>query len=182
MLYGGVFSDRNIEIPRIDEEVVKIILSRTSDDFNWKDISPTIFGAVFESKLNPETRHDGGMHYTSIEDIHKVIDPLFLNDLNKELKDIINISTEKTRVFKLKELQDKISRIKILDPSCGSGNFLTETYLSLRKIENKILDLLYSSQVVIESNIDKIIKVSISQFYGIEINDFAVTVAKLYFG
>lgn len=74
---GGLFSDENIEIPPFNEEIYNLLLTRASEDFNWSEISPTIFGAVFESTLNPETRRKGGMHYTSIENIHKVTDPLF---------------------------------------------------------------------------------------------------------
>ncbi|MBQ2956063.1 MAG: methylase, partial [Clostridia bacterium] len=82
---GGLFSDEEIEIPPFNEEIYNLLLTRASEDFNWSDISPTIFGAVFESTLNPDTRRKGGMHYTSIENIHKVIDPLFLDDLRAEL-------------------------------------------------------------------------------------------------
>ncbi|MFI3210970.1 MAG: DNA methyltransferase [Peptostreptococcaceae bacterium] len=181
---GGIFEDLNIEIPRLNQDIIDIILSKPSDGFSWKDISPTIFGSVFESTLNPDIRHSGGMHYTSIEDIHKVIDPLFLNDLNEELLKIKEISNEKKKVTKLEEYQVRLSKIKVMDPSCGSGNFLTETYLSLRKLENTALDLIHNNQVVWDIGVSSInpkdsIKVSISQFYGIEINDFASTVAKI---
>ncbi|OON96796.1 MAG: methylase [Epulopiscium sp. Nele67-Bin005] len=173
---GGLFANENIEIPMLTDEILTIILSKADEDFNWSDISPTIFGALFESTLNPETRRAGGMHYTSIENIHKVIDPLFLNDLNDELDKIMDIKIEKSRNAKLLEFQRKLSKLKFLDPACGSGNFLTETYISLRKLENKILETIYSHQMVLDIN--DLIKVSISQFYGIEINDMATTVAK----
>ena len=174
---GGLFSDENIEIPTFTEEIKNVLLSKASDEFDWSQISPTIFGAVFESSLNPDTRRSGGMHYTSIENIHKVIDPLFLNDIKEELEDIKNkYKNQKTRNDKLLELQDKISSLKFLDPACGSGNFLTETYLSLRKIENEIIEIINKGQVVLDTG--NLIKVNIHQFYGIEINDFAVTVAK----
>lgn len=117
---GGLFSDENIIIPRLTEKIVSLILREASENFDWSDISPTIFGAVFESTLNPETRRSGGMHYTSIENIHKVIDPLFLND------------------FTAGQIMWGITDSTVLEP----------------------------------------IKVSIQQFYGIEINDFAATVAK----
>jgi len=175
---GGLFSDENIEIPPFNEEIFELLLTRASEDFNWSDISPTIFGAVFESTLNPETRRKGGMHYTSIENIHKVIDPLFLDDLRSELDDIRQLTTIKTRERRLEAFQDKLASLKFLDPACGSGNFLTETYLSLRKLENEVLSLLLGGQIALGFGELNPIKVSIAQFYGIEINDFAATVAK----
>ena len=173
---GGLFSDENIEIPQLDERVKELLLAKASDDFDWSDISPTIFGAVFESTLNPETRRKGGMHYTSIENIHKVIDPLFLDELKTDLRDILACKQVRTRAKRLNEFQERVSTLKFLDPACGSGNFLTETYLSLRRLENEVLKALNPLQPIL--NYDNVIKVSIGQFYGIEINDFAVTVAK----
>ena len=174
---GGLFSDENIEIPRITDEIFNLILRDASEDFDWSEISPTIFGAVFESTLNPETRRKGGMHYTSIENIHKVIDPLFLDDLKQEFEDIKAISVTKTRNAKLDTFHDKLASLTFLDPAAGSGNFLTETYLSLRRLENDLIALQTGGQIVLGLAANPI-KVSIAQFYGIEINDFAVTVAK----
>ena len=173
---GGLFADENIIIPRLDETIVDLLLHRASSDFDWSSISPTIFGAVFESTLNPETRRSGGMHYTSIENIHKVIDPLFLDDPKAELAEIQSITVETTRKRRLKDYQHKLAGLKFLDPACGSGNFLTETYISLRKLENEALRSL-SDQIML-GDVTNPIQVSIGQFYGIEINDFAVTVAK----
>lgn len=173
---GGLFADENIIIPRLDENIVDLIVQRASADFDWSVISPTIFGAVFESTLNPETRRSGGMHYTSIENIHKVIDPLFLDDLKVEFETIKETKVERTRDKKLKEFQKKLAGLTFLDPACGSGNFLTETYISLRRLENEVLSLLHKGQIVMDFG--NPIQVSIGQFYGIEINDFAVTVAK----
>ena len=170
---GGLFAE-DIEIPRFTDEIRTLLLQNASMDFDWSMISPTIFGAVFESTLNPETRRSGGMHYTSIENIHKVIDPLFLDDLNKEFETIMEEKVIKTRNKKLQVFQDKLASLTFFDPACGSGNFLTETYLSLRRLENKVIKELYGNQVVMGTFI---IRVSIQQFYGIEINDFAVTVA-----
>lgn len=173
---GGLFCDENIEIPQLDERVKDLLLAKASDDFDWSDISPTIFGAVFESTLNPETRRCGGMHYTSIENIHKVTDPLFLDALKAEFKEIMTVKAIPTRNKRLRKFQEKLASMCFLDPACGSGNFLTETYLSLRRMENEMIVALNAKQIVM--NIDDVIKVSIGQFYGIEINDFAVTVAK----
>lgn len=174
---GGLFADEDIEIPKITDDIIEILLKECSEDFDWSSISPTIFGAVFESTLNPETRRSGGMHYTSIENIHKVIDPLFLDDLKKEFQTIREIKVKKTRNERLRAFQDKLASLRFLDPACGSGNFLTETYLSLRRIENEIISLINEGSMVL-GGLDNPIKISISQFYGIEINDFAVTVAK----
>ncbi len=174
---GGLFANENIEIPNFTDEIRDLILEKASANFDWSEISPTIFGAVFESTLNPDTRRKGGMHYTSIENIHKVIDPLFMDDLNAEFKEICNIKVDKAKDTKLKAFQEKIANLTFLDPACGSGNFLTETYISLRKLENKILFELQKGQIKIGA-VTNPIQVSIRQFYGIEINDFAVTVAK----
>lgn len=174
---GGLFADEDVVIPRLDETIVDLILHRASEDFDWSVISPTIFGAVFESTLNQETRRSGGMHYTSIENIHKVIDPLFLDDLRAEQDAIKAIPVDKTRNKQLRQFQTKLAGLTFLDPACGSGNFLTETYLSLRRLENEVIDALLYGQVILGQVTDPI-RVSIGQFYGIEINDFAVTVAK----
>ena len=172
---GGLFEEE-IEIPQFTDELKATLLQNASLDFDWSEISPTIFGAVFESTLNPETRRSGGMHYTSIENIHKVIDPLFLNDLRRELDVILEEKVEKQRKRKLTEYQTKLSSLTFLDPACGSGNFLTETYLSLRRLENEVIREMYHGQTMMGAFVNPI-KVSIQQFYGIEINDFAVTVA-----
>ena len=174
---GGMFSG-DIEIPRINEEIRDLILQRASDDFDWSQISPTIFGAVFESTLNPETRRAGGMHYTSIENIHKVIDPLFLDGLKAELNTIMGSRMPSTaKRQKLLAFQNKLASLKFLDPACGSGNFLTESYTSLRRLENEVLRAI-ALEGMGALNLDGVIKVSISQFYGIEINDFACSVTQ----
>ena len=173
---GGLFAKENIEIPKITDEIKQAITE--SSHFDWSKISPTIFGAVFESTLNPETRRSGGMHYTSIENIHKVIDPLFLDDLRKEFEEARAVQVKRTKENKLRALQEKMAGLKFLDPACGSGNFLTETYISLRRIENEILGELFGGQITLGYTGISPIKIHISQFYGIEINDFAVTVAK----
>ena len=174
---GGLFADETIEIPPFTEEIKELLLTKASEDFDWSDISPTIFGAVFESTLNPETRRSGGMHYTSIENIHKVIDPLFLEDLQEEFNAIKQIQVKRTKDKKLDEFQNKLAALTFLDPACGSGNFLTETYLSLRRLENEVIREKVEGQMTLVE-VHNPIKVSIQQFYGIEINDFAVTVAK----
>lgn len=173
---GGLFAEEDIEIPKITDEIATLILNNGCG-FDWSEISPTIFGAVFESTLNPETRRSGGMHYTSITNIHKVIDPLFLDDLKSELEEIKKITVLKQRTDKAKKFQDKLAKLTFLDPACGSGNFLTESYISLRKLENEAITIQTGGQISLGDIINPI-QVSIGQFYGIEINDFAVTVGK----
>lgn len=173
---GGLFATE-IEIPQFTDELRLVLLQNASMDFNWSAISPTIFGAVFESTLNPVTRRAGGMHYTSIENIHKVIDSLFLNTLRKEFETILEEKVEKTRNRLLDAFQDKLASLVFFDPACGSGNFLTETYLSLRRLENEVIRARHHGQTFLALEGNSPIKVSIAQFYGIEINDFAVTVA-----
>ena len=173
---GGLFSEVHITIPRFTDKIKQLLLQNASSDFDWSEISPTIFGAVFESTLNPETRRSGGMHYTSIENIHKVIDPLFMDDLNAEFVKIVEMKQVSTKRQALANFQDKLASLTFLDPACGSGNFLTETFLSLRRLENKVIHELNNGMSAL--NLEGIIKVNIAQFYGIEINDFACTVAK----
>jgi len=175
---GDLFADEDIEIPQFTDEIKELLLTKASADFDWSEISPTIFGAVFESTLNPNTRRSGGMHYTSIENIHKVIDPLFYDGLRSEFNTIREITVEKTKATKLREFQKKLASLTFLDPACGSGNFLTETYICLRNLENEVIGLLERGQIAIGDAEVNPIQVSIGQFYGIEINDFAVTVAK----
>ena len=173
---GGLFADEDIEIPNFTQEIVDLLLHKASEDFDWSQISPTIFGAVFESTLNPETRRSGGMHYTSIENIHKVIDPLFLDELREEFDAIKALKVPKIRNDKAEAFREKLSKLTFFDPACGSGNFLTETYISLRRLENEALKIKLEDAIMMDFG--DVIKVSIGQFYGIEINDFAVTVAK----
>lgn len=174
---GGMFAENNLEIPNFTDELRELILEHASSSFDWSEISPTIFGSVFESTLNPETRRSGGMHYTSIENIHKVIDPLFLDELRDELNEIRQFKQSKTVEQKAKQFQSKLSSLTFFDPACGSGNFLTETYISLRRLENEAIKLYMGDAVALDLG-QELVKVKLNQFYGIEINDFAVSVAK----
>lgn len=175
---GGLFAAADIEIPNFTADIANLLLFECSAGFDWSGISPTIFGALFEDTMNPETREVGCMHYTSVENIHRVIDPLFLNDLKDELGLILKEKVDKKRKQKLNDFQVKLASLTFLDPACGSGNFLTETYLSLRRLENEVIELLAEPGSRYLSTELSPIKVSIENFYGIEINDFAVTVAK----
>lgn len=178
---GGLFTEEDKTIPQLTEEIKELLVLHASSEFDWSEISPTIFGAIFESTLNPETRRSGGMHYTSIENIHKVIDPLFMDELWKEFEELKQIKTTNTRISKIKEFHKKLGTLKFLDPACGSGNFLTETYLSLRRLGNECIKAelnIGEGELPLAYNDDDLIQVSIQQFYGIEINDFAAVVAK----
>ena len=176
---GGLFAEQNVRLPRIGEDV-SIVIQKASEGFNWSGISPTIFGSVFESTLNPETRRSGGMHYTSIENIHKLIDPLFLNDIWKELHEAEAIASTAKRRTELGKLHSRIASMQVFDPACGSGNFLTESYMQLREVENRIIQAEQETarQTVLDLDTENPIRVSIGQFHGLEINDFAVSVAK----
>ena len=200
---GGLFKGAHeSEIPPLDDEIKALLVK--SSDFDWREISPTIFGALFESTLNPVTRRAGGMVYTSVENIHKVIAPLFLDDLTRRVDELVKqtdlfapdgvremggrpspaaaAARWEIRVLNKKEraallaLQDEMASLTFLDPACGSGNFLTETFLSLRRLENRIIAALQQGQGELDLGIST--KVSLAQFFGLEINDFAVAVAK----
>lgn len=176
---GGLFSDESVRIPQFTQELKDLLLAEASEGFNWADISPTIFGAVFESTLNPETRRKGGMHYTSVENIGKVIEPLFMDALEEEFAEIMRGNQAAAKMRKLRAFQEKLGALKFLDPACGSGNFLTETYIRLRRLENKVILELNARKGQFDfGGVLSPVKVQISQFYGIEINDFACAVAE----
>ena len=141
-------------------------------------------GAVFESTMNPATRRAGGLHYTSLENIHKIIDPLFLDDFKREFAEL-KAKKPKTKNAlaswrqSLLAFQEKLASLGFLDPAAGSGNFLTESFLSLRRLENEVINELQNGEMVFGFGGDfNPVKVNIHQFYGIEVNDFAVAVSK----
>ena len=151
----STFSHSPDDIPPISEDIRQLLIG--ASQFDWREITPTIFGALFESTLNPVTRRSGGMVYTSVENIHKVIDPLFLNDLTRRVNECVAMPPSPSRNRRLLALQ-------------------TETYICLRRLENRIIAALQQGQGELDLGIS--IKVSITQFFGLEINDFAVAVAK----
>ena len=175
---GGLF-DEKILFPTfsvIEGDTTKTIFAANiKEKFSWREISPPVFGAMFESTFSRENRQrKGGMYYTSEDNIRKVIDPLFLDDLRTEFE-IAKRMHLRNRSQALCKLQDKLAALKFLDPACGSGNFLTKTYLELRRLENEILEELRPLVTLP----DNPVKVSINQFFGIEIDPFAVAVAKV---
>lgn len=176
---GRLFADDDIEIPQFTESIKSLLLEKVSEQLNWSEISPTIFSALFESTLDPQVRREGGIHYTSFHNIHRVIDRLFLDDLKNELKRIAGLRAGSCRNKRLHEFQMKLSRLRFIDPACGGGNFLTETYISLRRLENEAIELMVGLQR--EFDLGDLIKVRIDQFYGIEINEFAMNVAQAAF-
>ena len=177
---GGLFEHTEQDIiPQFNAAVWQLITAEYYP--TWCMINPTIFGAVFESIMNPETRRLGGMHYTSVENIHKVIAPLFLNDLKADFASYQAIQDKALRHSKLEEFQNKLASLTFLDPACGSGNFLIETFVCLRRLENEVIRELYADQAFLDIAGLTLVKVNLSQFVGIEINDFAVKVAQTAF-
>lgn len=172
---GGLFRSE-AKIPKLTPEIADLILFRASDSFNWRDISSSIFGAIFEDTLNPDTRRQQGMHYTTVENIRHVINPLFLDELRAELEHAMSYKTVITRRRRLEAFRDKLATLRFLDPACGSGNFLTQTYVELRRLENRAVEEIAHGQIAWEET--NPVRVSIGQFYGIESNDFAVSVAQ----
>lgn len=179
---GGLFKEKVI-IPNFTQEIKDFLLNKVALPVNWSNISPTIFGGIFESTLNPETRRKGGMHYTSPENIHKVIDPLFLDDLKAEF-DAIRTDEELSvikRRNRYRKFHEKLCSLVFFDPACGSGNFLTETFICLKRLEYAVLKEYKSKQMsLFDSSVEGEVelRIKLDQFYGIEINDFAVSVAE----
>lgn len=172
-LGGTLFSGTVINHPKFTDNTKNELLSILQRD--WSVIPGSLFGTIFECTFNPEKRHKNGMHYTTTTNIHKVIDLLFLNELKEEYKSICEIKVLNQKQFELHQLHDKIAGLTFLDPACGSGNFLIETYKELRELENLIIIELSK----LEPNKTYELKVSCKQFYGIEYVDFAHQVAQM---
>lgn len=186
---GGLFHDRDIVIPQLSKDVADAI-AEASEDFDWRNISGVIFGGVFEGTLNPETRRAGGMHYTSVRNIDRCLNPLFLDGLRNELAEIEGIKVVAKRKDAIEQFHAKLAEITVADPAMGSGNFLTEAYRQLRGIENRVIEdeiaedegkwaaSGQTTMAIYFATNQNPIRVTIDHFYGIEINDFAVSVAK----
>jgi hypothetical protein len=164
---GGLFRD-TIVSPKFTKEARKIIIE--CGDLDWSEINPDIFGSMIQAVVNPAYRSGLGMHYTSVPNIMKVIEPLFLNELYGDFE------KNKGNTKKLRQLIYRLSKLKIFDPACGSGNFLIIAYKELRKLEIQILQEIHS----LESQHSIVFtEIKLSQFYGIELDDFAHEMAIL---
>ena len=178
---GGLFSEHTV-IPTLSEDLRTTIIVEGCQEFDWSEVNPTVFGSIFEGSLSHDQRRAGGMHYTSPENIHKVIDPLFLDDLEAAFTEACaKPLAGGARTKALEDLHERLGSISIFDPACGSGNFLTESYQCLRRLENRVLiELSKDGQISfdIEGTGEDQVKVSLANFHGIEINDFACAVAR----
>lgn len=188
---GGLFKNKKeYKTPIINDNVYNhllrawnLIVKDTEEHFTWDEISPTNFGCIFESTVAKDVRDSGGMHYTTPTNIHRVIDPLFLNDLSTELEDILQmpVDTQNGRVIqygKLEEYRKKLASLRFLDPACGSGNFLTEIYKSIHELEIKAIVQEFERNYSTQIDTTDPCMVSINQFFGIEIDHFAASVAR----
>ncbi len=177
---GGLFREKT-EIPPLSENFRHTLIVEGCQEFDWSGVSPTVFGSIFEGALSHDHRRANGQHFTSPENIHKVIDPLFLDGLKAEFDEACAKPVAGgARTRALKDLHKKIGSISILDPAAGSGNFLTESYLCLRRLENRILFELQGDQASFsfEDSGDRDVLVSLRNFHGIELEDFACCVAR----
>jgi hypothetical protein len=181
---GGLFRE-DIELPMLDETFRTTLLVDGSQEFDWSGVSPTVFGSIFEGALSHDHRRANGQHFTSPTNIHKVIDPLFMDGLEQEFQDACQRPVAGgARTRALQALHQKLGSISVLDPACGSGNFLTESYLCLRRLENRVLLELVRLQnkgqaaLSFEDSGDKDVLVSLRNFHGIELEDFACCVAR----
>jgi len=166
---GGLFKDR-LPIAEFDKNMRQTLIDCIS--FDWNNISPAIFGAMFQGVMDKDQRRELGAHYTSEENILKLINPLFMDDLYKEFKRV------KTDPAALDAFHNKIARLKFLDPACGCGNFLIITYRELRTLELEVLRM-KSSSVQLVTDISPMLKVNVEQFYGIEYEDFPCQIAQV---
>ncbi|RZG78688.1 DNA methyltransferase, partial [Acinetobacter venetianus] len=169
---GGLFKD-DIQVPKFTRKSRRILIE-CGAELDWSDINPDIFGSMFQAVVHTEQRSTMGQHYTSVPNIMKVIEPLFLNDLYEELE------KNQNSVNKLLKLQQRLGQLKIFDPACGSGNFLIIAYKELRKFEMELLKRIQELELEKSGQFSKPFSViQVSQFYGIEFDDFAHEVAIL---
>lgn len=173
---GHLFNER-IDLPSFNSDMREQLIECCH--FNWKDISPAIFGSLFQSIMNKELRRNLGAHYTSEENILKVIEPLFLNELNNEFAKANALKQNKTRNTKLIELMQKIRQLKLLDPACGCGNFLIISYRELRRLELKIMQAQQADDEQNHFAIDIDPQISLNNFYGIEIDEWPAQIAEV---
>jgi len=167
---GGLFEET---LPKADFDAkTRKILLECRENFDWSTISPAIFGAMFQGVMDKAKRREAGAHYTSEENIEKLINPLFMDDLYNQFEKV------KTNPVALDRFHEKIAGLKFLDPACGCGNFLIVTYTKLRELEHEILKMkIDTSQRVFD--VSPMLRVSIEQFYGIEYEEFPCQIAQV---
>lgn len=183
---GGLFRE-DTEVPQLTEDFKYTLVVDGCQEFDWSGVSPTVFGSIFEGALSHDHRRENGQHFTSPENIHKVIDPLFLTSLRAEYTRACGLPVAGgARTKALRALHRKIGTIAVLDPAAGSGNFLTESYISLRRLENQVMfELARNGQAAFsfegtdaEAEEDHKVLVSLRNFHGIELEDYACCVAR----
>ena len=188
---GGLFNNADeYKTPPITEDACQLLraawdlkLKGTDEPFDWSEISPTNFGCIFESTVDGEVRESGGMHYTTPSNIHRVIDPLFLDELKTELARIValpitNSGEKDVKYGALEKFRRRLADMRFLDPACGSGNFLTECYKSLHELELEAIEseLEFRHDGILGNTAPCLL--SLGQFFGIEIDHFAASVAR----
>lgn len=184
---GGLYRER-IFLPKLGDNFAHTLLVNASQEFNWSGVSPTVFGSIFEGALSHDHRRSNGQHFTSVANIHRVLDPLFLDDLEREFEEACAAPVAGgARTKALGRLNENLGTLVFLDPAAGSGNFLTEAYLSLRRLENRIFIELQRDSDAYQAympgfgedqghNLD--VTVSLANFHGIELEDYACCVAR----
>lgn len=176
---GGLFRE-TCRVPTLNAKARTLLLE--CGKLKWNQISPVIFGSMFQSVMDPEARHELGAHYTSEKNILRLIEPLFLNELKAELA---KISSDRSthRIKRLKAFHEKLASMRFLDPACGCGNFLVVAYREIKKLELEVAKLIFSDEMfdrsVLDDWVTRISRVSINQFYGIEIEEFPVDIARV---
>lgn len=171
---GQLFKER-IDMPSFNAEMREMLISCCY--FNWKEISPAVFGSLFQSIMDKETRRNLGAHYTSEQNILKVIGPLFLDDLQEELEKILQHKVKKTRDKRLMDFAEKLRHLKVLDPACGCGNFLIVTYRELRRLELKLMEAQAKGSKALGFEIQP--QIPLDNFYGIELDEWPAQIAQV---
>jgi hypothetical protein len=178
---GALFEER-LPIPSFDGEMRGILINAC--EFRWDEISPAIFGSLFQSVMNPKERREQGAHYTSEKNILKLIQPLFLDDLRSEFERL-KARRDTARRAALSAFHDKLSSLTFFDPACGCGNFLIISYRELRLLEIELLQELQeyertkAGEFTAQIDVSLLTKIDVDQFYGIEINEFPVRIAEV---
>ncbi len=171
---GDLFKD-SLRIPSFNAAMRNALLETCR--FDWSNISPAIFGALFQSVMEPEERRAQGAHYTTEKNILKVIEPLFLDDLREELQRL-RARRDSRRSAELRRFQEKLGGMKFFDPACGCGNFLIIAYRELRELEMEVLRELRAAEAQRELDVAELSRITVDQFYGIELGEFPARIAE----